>query len=142
MVIQWDGCWVTDEGEVLPIDHRRDWHHVDIAWEQFGDECLNDDGERDEYGEDAANSMALDSGWVRIGIHDTETGVEFYESTTEEALEQAWSYLVRARPTDIYRVNNGDPEMSRGRFLASIRAAAAKCRETTAPEDEERTCTP
>lgn len=139
MFIQWDGCWVTDEGEILEIDHRRDWHHVDIAWEHFGDECLNDDGERDEYGEDAAYALALEHGWVRIGIHDTETGVSFHDSVTQEALEEAWSYLVRARPTDTYRVNNGDPEMLRGRFLAVIKTAA-KRRETL--ECEERTCTP
>lgn len=89
----WSGGWIDARGEVHELDHDADIHHSDLVWSEFGAQAGED-------GPEAAMSLALQAGWIRI-IHDDEDyqfGFD-WENPSKAALTRLLSIVFHGRWT-------------------------------------------
>lgn len=106
----WDlgGAWITDAGDILPVDHRHGTHHSDIALDYFGEYIdTNDDDEYDEYSADTAQEIARDQGWIRISEKGNRSlSVEFTEAS-DAAKKALINYILKHdKQFMVYEIEN------------------------------------
>lgn len=60
----YEGWWIKPDGSLHDCDHAHDWHHAQIALQDFPPEDDEDEDDEDDGG-DVAISAAFMSGWIR-----------------------------------------------------------------------------
>ncbi len=91
------GCWIEPNGEIHKCDHDKDWHHADIALDNF-DVDPDDNGIYDEYSRQAALDAAKEDSWLRISAMDTMSlSIDWSSSLTPQQKTSLLSVIADAR---------------------------------------------
>lgn len=125
----WDlgGFWITDTGELIPVDHRQDIHHGDISLKHFADDSMRDEnGEFDDYSRDMAQDIAYQNGWIRVSTSGNRAFALEWRTLPRSAARHTLWKLLKDDPvtynryeleTDGYRIFD-----DRKAFLAQLRS--------------------
>lgn len=95
-----DGWWITTQGKIIDVDYDNDWHHSDIAWNEFSPEDHEYDqhADDDDYGVDRSEAsedmivQALEHGWIRGCGYYRSYAIE-YRKTTPQAKNALLQWL-------------------------------------------------
>lgn len=81
----WDlkGYWITDKQEILPVDHNKDQHHADVAFDDFID-YTGYDGPLDkqsllgdEFIRAGIFNTVFNEGWIRVSTSENSNSLNF-----------------------------------------------------------------
>lgn len=89
---QWEGSWILPDGEIKYVDHETNYHHVDIAFNEFqefldyGDFETEEEALEDEFFRGHVEEAAFDEGWIRTMIRDNQFAAQFYSNVSKKAI--------------------------------------------------------
>lgn len=111
----WSGCWITDRGDVLEVDHASDVHHIELAMDryaryldlsEFGVEDDDEDPLENDYVRDYVADLALHDGWVRVMVRGDQVGIQL--ATTTAKAKAALRRYIRGLSASTYTFENAE----------------------------------
>jgi hypothetical protein len=112
--LEWGGCWVKPNGEVLHLvpSPSAPIHHAELVFDDPELDAIVDQRIEDEDGDDyreTAVEVALEHGWIRVRTHQRGSGeivVQFERLPTRQAKRELRDYITVHRNAGRFYIND------------------------------------